>query len=84
MVAYVGWGLKAEIQPAAQIITKDLTIRGSWYFNIADYQNMLSFIESQKIPLLETVTHRFALDDVSRAFELFDAKNTLKTVLIPG
>ena len=82
-VALVGWGLKAEIEPAGQVITKDLTIRGSWYFNVGDYQKMINLVRSKKLPLEKTITHRFKLDQSAEAFLLFDSKKTLKTVLNP-
>ncbi len=82
-VAFVGWGHRTEIKPVEQVITKDLTIRGSWYFNIADFDEMIRLVNRKKIRLAETVTHRFPLAKASEAFQLFDSKKTLKTVLLP-
>jgi threonine dehydrogenase-like Zn-dependent dehydrogenase len=82
-VAFVGWGSHAEIEPARQVITKDVTIRGSCYFNIADFEEMIRFVRTKKIPLASLVTHRYPLQDASEAFSVFDAKKTLKAVLLP-
>lgn len=82
-LVFVGWGTKTEIRPVDQVITRDLTVRGSWYFNISDFERMTNFVQSKKIPLKDMITHRFKLNQASEAFDLFDKKKTLKVVLHP-
>lgn len=74
--AFIGEGPKAVINPSAQFIRKRLTVIGSWYFPIHEYEEVANFIIKKKLPLEKLISHVFKLDDAPKAFETFDKRET--------
>jgi L-iditol 2-dehydrogenase len=79
-VAFVGEARETTIKPSDQLIRKQLTLIGSWYFAIHEYDEITRLIDARKIDLERLATHRFALDDADTAFRLFDERKTEKAV----
>ncbi len=79
-VAFIGEAKELSIRPSEQLIRKQLTVMGSWYFNISEWQEIARVIVDQQIPLEKLVTHRFSLDDAATAFQMFDERKTEKAV----
>ncbi|HSV31999.1 MAG TPA: alcohol dehydrogenase catalytic domain-containing protein [Atribacteraceae bacterium] len=76
------------INPSEQLIRKKLSYVGSWYFNLAEWEDIASFIvDKVGNDLAEgIVSHRYPLEEkaVGEAFQLFDASKTLKVVFTPN
>jgi propanol-preferring alcohol dehydrogenase len=81
-VAFVGESREVTIRPSEQLIRKQITLIGSWYFNIAEYEAIVRTITSHGIDLERLATHRFSLDEAETAFRLFDERKTEKAVFV--
>lgn len=81
-VAFIGEADQSTIKPSEQLIRKQLTVFGSWYFGINEYQDILNIIEAQKIDLERLATHTFKLEEADKAFHMFDRRETEKAVFV--
>jgi len=81
-VALVGESRELTIRPSEQLIRKQVTVIGSWYFGIAEYDDILKIIDAAKIDLEKLATHTFSLDEAETAFRLFDERKTEKAVFL--
>ncbi|CUX65447.1 MAG: alcohol dehydrogenase catalytic domain-containing protein [Agrobacterium sp.] len=81
-VAFVGESRETMIKPSDQLIRKQVTLMGSWYFGVAEYEDILRIIETGKIDLEKLATHTFSLDEAETAFRLFDERKTEKAVFV--
>lgn len=79
-LALVGESAQSTIRPSDQLIRKQLTVFGSWYFGINEYEDILDTVINKKIDLERLATHRFSLDQAERAFRMFDNRQTEKAV----
>lgn len=68
------------ISPSKQLIERELTLIGSWYFALDDYPEMVKLVQSG-LPLSRIITHRFPLDRAQQAFHLFISRNSGKVLL---
>lgn len=81
-IALVGEAKETTIRPSDQLIRKQLTVFGSWYFAIHEYAEILRVIEAHEIDLEKLATHRFSLDEAEAAFRMFDERKTEKAVFV--
>ena len=81
-VAFIGEAKETTIRPSDQLIRKQLTLIGSWYFNISEYEEITDVILRHNIPLDRLATHTFPLDDAETAFRMFDERKTEKAVFV--
>ena len=81
-VALVGESRETTIHPSDQLIRKQLTLIGSWYFNIAEYEEIIAVLTAKHIDLERLATHRFSIDEAETAFRLFDERKTEKAVFV--
>ena len=81
-VAFVGESRETTIHPSDQLIRKQLTLIGSWYFNIAEYEEIIAVLTGKHIDLERLATHRFSIDEAETAFRLFDERKTEKAVFV--
>lgn len=81
-IALVGEAKETTIKPSDQLIRKQLTVFGSWYFGISEYEEILRVLETHKIDLERLATHRFSLDEAETAFRMFDERKTEKAVFV--
>lgn len=81
-VAFIGENTKATIDPSNQFIRRQITLIGSWYFPLWQYDEIANFIIKKKLSVSKLVSHQFKLDDAEKAFLLFDAKETQKVVFV--
>ena len=73
---------ETTIRPSDQLIRKQLTLIGSWYFNIAEYEEIVDILVAKNINLERLATHRFSIDEAETAFRLFDERKTEKAVFV--
>jgi len=78
----VGEAASSTIRPSDQLIRKQLTVFGSWYFSINEYDDILRLLQSHAIDLERLATHTFALTEAETAFRMFDARETEKAVFV--
>ena len=81
-VAFVGESRETSIRPSDQLIRKELTLIGSWYFNIAEYEEIVALLTAKRIDLERLATHKFSIDEAETAFRLFDERKTEKAVFV--
>ena len=81
-VAFIGESRESTIKPSDQLIRKQITLIGSWYFNAFEYDEILRLLKSAKVDLERLATHRFSLDEAEAAFRLFDERKTEKAVFV--
>ncbi|HXW80893.1 MAG TPA: alcohol dehydrogenase catalytic domain-containing protein [Acidimicrobiales bacterium] len=72
----------ATIDPSLHFLGRELTMTGTRYYHLPDYEEILALIEDGLCPE-RMVTHRFSLSDAPTAFALFDAGRTAKALLLP-
>lgn len=80
--AFIGEAHESTIKPSDQLIRKQITLMGSWYFNICEYEEILRVLHTHKIDLERLATHRFSLDEAETAFRMFDERKTEKAVFV--
>lgn len=81
-VAFVGESRETTIRPSEQLIRKQITLMGSWYFGIAEYAEIADVLMEKNIDLGILATHTFSLDEAPEAFRLFDERKTEKAVFV--
>ncbi len=77
---FVGFGSQEKSLIPAQIITRQLTLMGSFVLPVPMYFDMVRFITERNIDLERLITHRFTIDKAPEAFALFDSGKTGKVV----
>lgn len=66
-----GEGARLDL-PADRLMRKDLALIGSLSYTSASWKQTLALVEEDRVPFERLVTHRFALQDFGRAFELME------------
>ena len=81
-VALVGVSRKVSINPWEQFIQREVTMFGTRNFNVQEYKEMVTLVR-RGLPVEEIITHRFPLEQVEEAFEVFGSGQCGKVVLNP-
>lgn len=81
-VAFIGESRSTTINPSDQIIRKLLQVIGGWHFPLGEWHEMTRFVLDHNIPVTQTITHRFPLQEASEAFRLFDQRVTEKAIFV--
>ena len=81
-VCFVGEGGDTTFDISRDIIHKQLTIHGSWTMSTLGLAEVANYIVERRIPLGETITHRFSLEQAPEAYRLFDKGETGKVVIV--
>ncbi|MBP1157293.1 MULTISPECIES: zinc-binding dehydrogenase [unclassified Paenibacillus] len=80
--AFIGEGKEVTIKPSEQLIRKQITLMGSWYFPIFEYDEITKFIMDKGLPVEKLVSHTFKLEEAETAFRMFDERKTEKAVFV--
>ena len=67
----VGANAHLEFSPWRHIISRDVTLGGSWYLHYEDYFACLELYRATGLDPLKMVTHRVPIEDIARGFDLF-------------
>ena len=81
-LALIGESQETTIKTSDHMIRKQLTVFGSWYFSINEYDDILNLIKSHNVDLERLATHTFDLKDADKAFRMFDNRETEKAVFV--
>jgi threonine 3-dehydrogenase len=71
------------IDTLRELIQFEKTLLGSEYFPIGEFGDNYALLESGTIPIDELITHRFSLDRIADAFELFMSGRSGKILVRP-
>ncbi|MCD8073798.1 MAG: zinc-binding dehydrogenase [Lachnospiraceae bacterium] len=78
-------GGDATINPHFDICSKEITIVGSWVYNLRDYATTFDFLRRAKaigLPISDLITDRFPLDQINEALQTNLAMTGLKIAVI--
>ncbi|WP_369018250.1 zinc-binding dehydrogenase [Thermatribacter velox] len=75
-------GVVNRIDVSEEILHKDLTIVGSWMYDLEGFFKLISLLK-KGLNVLELVTHRFPLEKAVEAWALFDKGETGKVIINP-
>jgi threonine 3-dehydrogenase len=71
------------VDTLGELIQFEKTLLGSEYFPIGEFGDNYALLESGTIPIDELITHRFSLDRIADAFELFMSGRSGKILVRP-
>jgi len=77
----VGVSYELTLNPWEHLICNELTIFGTRNFNTAEFGEMMALVR-RGLPVDQVVTHRFPLDEMEAAFELFRSAACGKVLLV--
>jgi threonine dehydrogenase-like Zn-dependent dehydrogenase len=80
-----GGGATVEFQPDEQLLTREIDILPS-FLSAGGYEPSIAALEQGAYPYGDLVTHRFALEDVTAAYDLVRGKadDVMKAILVPN
>ncbi|GHV24580.1 L-threonine 3-dehydrogenase [Spirochaetia bacterium] len=81
-VALIAESNSATIDPSNQFLRKRVELKGCWYFNRADWEEIAGFIAEKKIGLHKISSNVFPISEAAKAFPLFDSGETQKVVFV--
>ncbi len=79
----VGYTHEAISLVAGKIMFKEVEIVGSLGCRPVDYLPLIRMVESGRVNLKKLVTHRFALHELRKAFEIMKEGLSLRSIVIP-
>jgi propanol-preferring alcohol dehydrogenase len=81
-VALIAESNSATIDPSNQFIRTLIELKGCWYFNRSDWEEISTFIVDRKIELRKISSNIFPISEAEKAFPLFDSGATQKVVFV--
>ncbi len=79
---FVGEGDTVTLDVSPDMLRKQLTIIASWTFSSVGQRDCARFIADRAIDIDALFSHRYRLDQVTEAYELFDTQTTGKGVFL--
>ncbi|MFQ5489359.1 MAG: zinc-binding dehydrogenase [Phycisphaerae bacterium] len=68
---------------AGKIMFKEIEVVGSLGCRPTDYVPLIRMVEQGKVNIERQVTHRFALEDISKAFDVMKEGVSLRSIVLP-
>ncbi|GGG16775.1 zinc-binding dehydrogenase [Paenibacillus abyssi] len=81
-VGFIGESKSCTINPSDQFIRKLIDLKGLWYFNRADWNEITDFIIRNNVAIEKISSHTFPIEEAAEAFKLFDSRVTQKVVFL--
>lgn len=81
-VALIAESNRAVIDPSNQFVRTLAELKGCWYFNRGDWEEISDFIVNHKIDMKKISSHTFSIAEAEKAFPLFDSGKTQKVVFV--
>jgi len=75
---------EATINPALDMVTRNIRIIGQYYAPPQQYEKDLRFLLGGRFPLHELVTHRFGLEQAEEAIRSHLNRDCLKAIIVPS
>ena len=72
---------RVELSPSEDLIRRDITVTGAWFYHFSEFTSMLALYR-QGLRVGDLVTHSFPLSDAAAAYREFAAGRTGKTLLV--
>ena len=79
----VGYTHEKMAVVAGKIMFKELEIVGSLGCRPVDYVPLIRMVEQGKIDVRRLVTHRFSLDEITKAFDVMKEGLSLRSIIVP-
>ena len=79
-VALIAESNSATIDPSNQFVRTLIDLKGCWYFNRSDWEEISSFILNKPIELKKICSSTFPISQAAEAFPLFDSGKVQKVV----
>ena len=76
----VGVGEPFELDTFRGMIMRQLTLMGSWIYNLGQHEEIVAHVLDRDIPLEQLITHRYSIDRADEAFRVFDSGATGKVL----
>jgi len=80
-VVFLGEQGSVTFDPSPLLLHKNLTLHGSWVTSVANMTKLVELLDRKKIHPSQIITHRFALKDTPKAFEVFATGKTGKVCI---
>lgn len=81
-VALIAESNEAVIDPSNQFVRTLVELKGCWYFNRGDWEEIANFIVDRNIELRKISSHTYPIEKAEEAFPLFDSGATQKVVFV--
>jgi threonine dehydrogenase-like Zn-dependent dehydrogenase len=82
LLGIAGEGAMLESLPADRVALRDLELIGSVAYTSAIWTRVVALLADRRIDLSPIVTHRFALEDFERAFELMEHREGIVAKIV--
>ncbi|MDI2030177.1 zinc-binding dehydrogenase [Saccharopolyspora sp. TS4A08] len=79
-VVLVGLGHETSVGPVPEVVLKQVTIKGSWLYDVADWPEMLDFVRQHEIDLMTTVDKVVPIAEFETMLKEADAASAGKIV----
>lgn len=73
---------QATIDPSNQFVRKLIDLKGCWYFNRSDWEEISEFIVKKPIELRKICSSTYPISEAETAFRLFDSGEVQKVVFV--
>lgn len=80
-VVFLGEQGTVTFEPSPLLLHKNLTLHGSWVTSVGNMEKLVELLDRKKIHPSDIITHRFALKDTDKAFEVFATGKTGKVCI---
>lgn len=67
----------------AQIVRREIQIKGSICYTWTDYKECIDLVESGKVKVEPMISHTFDLKDMDKALEVIDQRKAIKIIMHP-
>jgi L-iditol 2-dehydrogenase len=81
-IACCGENRDVALHVGRDLIRRDITLFGGWFYHYRDYPRMLE-LRRRGLPVEQLISHQFPLERAAEAFAQFAAGQTAKVVLTP-
>ena len=82
-ITKLGWGLEPPEFSLDPLITKAVTLQGSFSHTWNTWETCLELIRAKTIDIESMITHQFTIADWKKAFLMMEEKETVKALLKP-